>query len=75
MNDAIHLWLCACCLFSLAVNYSSIRHLLELTEGETDLDSDKEIPDIFSQVSYIATCSSTQSEVRSCWLIATDIME
>ena len=39
-------------IFSLAVNYSSIRHLLELTEGETDLDSDKEIPDIFSQVSY-----------------------
>ena len=33
-----------------AVDYSSIRHLLELTEGETDLDSDKEIPDIFSKV-------------------------
>jgi hypothetical protein len=40
-------------IFSLAVDYSSIGHLLELTEGETDLESDKEIPDIFSQVSYI----------------------
>lgn len=38
--------------FPLAVDYSSVRHLLELTEGETDLDSDKEIPDIFSKVSY-----------------------
>ena len=46
------------------MNYSSIRHLLELTEGETDLDSDKEIPDIFSQVSYIATCSSAQSDCK-----------
>ena len=36
--------------FTLAVDYSSICHLLELTEGETDLDSDKEIPDIFSKV-------------------------
>ena len=39
-------------VFPLAVNYSSIHHLLELTEGETDLDSDKEIPDIFSKVTY-----------------------
>ena len=39
-----------------AVDYSSIRHLLELTEGETDLDSDKEIPDIFSKVSYTQSC-------------------
>ena len=37
-------------LFSSAVDYSSVRHLLELTEGETDLDSDKEIPDIYSKV-------------------------
>ena len=66
------------CLFSLAVNYSSIRHLLELTEGETDLDSDKEIPDIFSQVSYIATCSSAQSQGlfdHAGLYIATDIMD
>ena len=39
-------------VFPLAVDYSSIHHLLELTEGETDLDSDKEIPDIFSKVTY-----------------------
>ena len=39
-------------VYPLAVDYSSVRHLLELTEGETDLDSDKEIPDIFSKVSY-----------------------
>ena len=42
-----------------AVNYSSIRHLLELTEGETDLDSDKEIPDIFSKVKKLHTPGPT----------------
>lgn len=61
----LYMWFCAyylICIFSLAVDYSSIRHLLELTEGETDFDSDKEIPDIFSQASYIATCSPAQSD-------------
>ena len=60
---------------SVAVDYSSIRHLLEFTEGETDLDSDKEIPDIFSQVSYIATCSSVQSDCSIMLAYNTDIME
>ena len=47
----------SCHVFLLAVDYSSIHHLLELTEGETDLDSDKDIPDIFSKVSHIHTLS------------------
>lgn len=33
-----------------AADFSPIHHLLVLTEGETELDSDKEIPDIFSKV-------------------------
>ena len=43
------------CTFS-DVDYSSVRHLLELTEGETDLDSDKEIPDIYSKVILCLIC-------------------
>ena len=43
------------CTFS-DVDYSSVRHLLELTDGETDLDSDKEIPDIYSKVILCLIC-------------------